>query len=255
MNQDKIMQQIKENNIKPISRGYFIFVRVLVYILFVIVTVLGALFFATAFFKTLFLDFTNWSYVDSSLPAYIVNALPFAWFVLFVLFIFLIPFILRKTQTGYRYSRVLVIVLSLLGSIILGLVFVRIFFTNNELGQSFARDYVMEWSVPNSGRLAGEVVFKDSQKEFVVLRSFDNNYWDINTNSLLPASQEILNQNKYIRIVGALKDEDSFIACQILPLDIDPTSYDLTIDKIESGGSVDTPKTIEDICSFVLGTK
>lgn len=255
MNQDKIMQQIKKNNIKPISRGYFIFVRVLVWLLFLTVTMLGALFFATAFFKSLFLDFTNWSYVDTSLPLYIVNALPFAWFVLFVLFIFLIPVILRKTQTGYRYSRVLVIVLSLLGSIVLGLVFVRIFFTNTALGQSVARDYVMEWSMPGSGRLAGEIVFKDSKKEFIVLRSFDNNYWDISTGSLLPASQEILKQNKYIRIVGALKDEDSFTACQILPLDIDPKNYNLTIDKIEPNQKVNTVKTIKDICSFVLDAK
>ena len=170
MNNDKIIQKIKEDNIKPISKSVFMFKRILIWSLLFMTTLFGIYTFALFFLKILFVDFDKWYFLSDTYDDFIIDNIPFIWLSLFCISLFTVFFLIRKTDKGYRYSLLLIFTSSLFVSMLLGLSLSKILARQNIFIQKLHDEKMMKWTNPEDGRIIGEVLYKDSQKKYLLIR-------------------------------------------------------------------------------------
>ena len=83
MDNNQIIQKIKQENLKPISKNIFLLKRIIVWFLLFISTVFGAYSFAFFFLKTLFIDFDHWYFLSDSYDKFLMENIPIFWVILF----------------------------------------------------------------------------------------------------------------------------------------------------------------------------
>ena len=116
MNNNQIIQKIKEGNVKPISRNIFLLRKISIWFLLAISTIFGAYAFAFFFLKTMYIDFDNWNYFASSYNQFLIDNIPIIWVILFIISLLLVFYLFKKTNKGYKHSIVFVAVVSLITS-------------------------------------------------------------------------------------------------------------------------------------------
>lgn len=252
MNNDQIIQKIKNENLKPISRYIFLFRRVSVWFLLALSTIFGAYAFAFFFLKTLYIDFENWEYFADSYNMFLIENIPIIWVLLFVISLILIFYLFKKTNRGYKHSILLIGSISLIISFILGTLLSKTFY-GNVLMERFENERTVDWTNPISGRLSGEVLFVDDK--YVLVRDIQDDVWNVDTSYLLDNSKYILFNNQMISIIGKYDYENNFTACQILPFDIDinrfrPNPLNKTVGKVNRNNYL-----VKSVCDFVINSR
>lgn len=250
MTNDTILEKIKAENLKPISRYVFLFRKIIIWFLLAISTMFGAYAFAFFFLKTLYIDFDNWHYFANSYDRFLMQNIPVIWVVLFAASLCMMFFLFKRTNKGYKYSILFVGFLSIALSFILGLALAKVLSQRGILIERFERERVMDWTNPKAGRLSGAVLLKD--EDFIVLRDIQDDIWNVDTSHILDNSKDALDNNDFVSIVGRYDYENNFTACQIIPLRMDRMRF--TPDpKIRSGMRLDEKNVFaNDICDFVI---
>lgn len=252
MYNDQIIQKIKNENLKPISRSIFLFRKVSIWFLFAITTVFGAYAFAFFFLKTLSLDFDNWYYFNNSYNGFLMEKVPVIWVVLFILSSLLMFYLFKKTNKGYKYSIVFVGAGSLIISFFLGAVLAKTLAYKGLLVERFENERVMDWTNPESGRLSGEVLFINS--DYMLIRDIKDDVWNVDIKYVLDSSVEILKNTQFVSIVGKYDYENNFTACQIIPLNIDKMRFKPNpVNKFNRKINNDND-FVKDICDFVINS-
>ena len=252
-NNDHIIQKIKNENLKPISRNVFLLRKVCIWFLLAITTVFGAYAFAFFFLKTLYIDYDNWHYFANSYNRFLIYNIPIIWIVLFMLSLLLVFYLFKKTNKGYKYSIVFIGAGSIIISFSLGVGLSKILAQNEYFMESFENERIMNWTDPHSGRLSGEVLFTDDQ--YILLRDIKDEVWNVDTFYLLDNSKEVLRNNQLVSIIGKYDYENNFTACQIIPLNINkmrfrPNSKNKPAVHIDTGNIY-----VKDICDLVINGK
>ncbi len=253
MEEDKILNKILTENIKPISKRYFLIKRYGVMVFGLLITILGAVVFAKIFASILVSGWEYWDYVYDSFGSFLYAAMPLMWILLLVVFTFLTPFILEKTAHGYRYKKIILVLFSILTSIVLGILILKVgaysgankYFTNSTEERETSL-----WVRPNQGRLAGKITLRATDS--VILEDYHGKVWAVDVTNLLPASKQVSENSEQVRIVGVEVDENTFIACQVMPLDI---SSDLNLENPKESLEIRDLKSnsiINDVCNSVL---
>jgi len=252
MNNEQIIQKIKDDKLKPISRSFFLFKKVVVWFLLVISTIFGAYAFAFFFLKIMFIDFDNWYFMSNSYDRFLVENIPIIWLVLFLFSLICIYFLFKKTNKGYKHSVLFIASLSLIISFVLGMALSKILAHKGVLIERFENEKMMRWTNPDSGRLSGEVMFMDDN--YILLRDIKDDVWNVNIDYILDDSIQVLNNHQMIYIIGRLDYENNFTACQILPLDMDKKRFrpnpKLGIERKKGQN-----KFVQDLCDFVINPK
>jgi hypothetical protein len=253
MNNDQIIQKIKTDNLKPISKNVFLFRKISIWFLLAISTVFGAYAFAFFFLKTLYIDFDNWHYFASSYNMFLIDNIPYIWAGLFVISLLLVFYLFKKTNKGYRYSVVFIGAGSVVMSFSLGIGLSKILAQKGYFTERFDSERVMNWTNPQSGRLSGEILFIED--EYILLRDIKDDVWNVNVSYVLDNSRGLLQNNQLISIVGKYDYENNFTACQIMPLNVDkirfkPNAGNRTVLNIHKDNSF-----VNDICDFVINAK
>ncbi len=253
MNNDKIIQKIKSENLKPISKTFFLFRKISIWFLLVISTIFGAYAFAFFFLKTLYIDFNNWQYFASSYDVFLINNIPYIWAILFIISLLLIFYLFKKTNKGYKYSVVYIGVGSLFISFSLGMGLSKVFAQQNYFSQRFEHDKVSNWTNPEAGRLSGEVLFTDD--DYILIRDIGDDVWNIDTSYILESSRDNMYRHKMISVIGRYDYENNFTACQIIPLNLDNTSFKPNSKYRKNMDNKKESMYIKDICDFVINIK
>ena len=225
--QDRVFDTIEEQGIEPRSRYVFMCVAALVWVLWVISVVFGAMAAAVLMNIVLYRYYDLYEIFASSLFVFVFKGLPLIWVVAFVAMIYVAMKQLRRTTTGYRYPTALLALSSVVVSLFAGLWLHTYGFgwwLDAKL-DSYTGYYPSQtdhetklWQNPASGRLVGRPATELTATSTVVpFKDMDNADWELNINNLSTTDRALLDSGDQIRILGAIDTEFDtvFHACNV----------------------------------------
>ena len=223
MNPEDIINKIKESEIKPISKAYFVFRRSLFWAVAIITTFFGAVSFAYIIGSLLVFDWQYWDYVSESILTYTYTFIPFLWVLFLILFIVFIPYIIKNTVNGYKYKKYAIIFTSVFISLILGITLLKVSIKIETQDTMFIKGNLIKqmsmWQSPLRGKIIGEV--KLINGETAIVRDIEGAVWIVDISHLLPKSDYVINNNKFVRIIGSTTKQNEIIACQVVPFEFE----------------------------------
>lgn len=221
---EKLLQTIREQELRPIPRAWFTLRNAFVWTGFTLSALLGALAFAVILFCIQQTDFNLIAHLSHSKLELFLGLLPFFW--LGALSVFLISAMLsfRQTPRGYKVTPGRLAAynagLSILAGAILFLAgagpkFEQVFDTNLGLYESMQEKKVKLWSAPEQGYLSG--VITTANDTSLTLRDFKGQDWNIDCQEAFVAPVVRLEAGEQIKLVGKMSQSGNFKADEIRP--------------------------------------
>ena len=169
-------------------------------------------------------DTINQLFLERPLIADIILSIPYIWLAALLLFMLVAFLGFRHTKTGYRYSALNVIAISLLTSFVLSLGMNTV-----DVG-SYIHRYLIEnvhgyhnviytnerrWTNARNGLLGGKVIVLEHDNRTLVVKDFKQNLWrvDISHADVHPKTRIVV--GRYLKIRGMSTGERTFQATEI----------------------------------------
>jgi hypothetical protein len=214
---NKILATIERDHLKPLPSWVFQVRNILAWTLAIIVIFFSSI---TLGLVTHIVINQDWKiYSENHLPTnHLLESLPYIWLGCLFASLIITYLIVKNSKTGYKYSSIIIISISLSISLLIG---VTLFETgisrkiDSSLGQNFTMynstedRKVSEWQDPQNGYLGGIIVNQNETE--IELQDFQNKTWYVDITKL-PNRNKILNTNKKIKIFGAITGENNFQA-------------------------------------------
>jgi hypothetical protein len=102
--QEKILEKIEKENLKPTAAEYFLFKKYTIYFTLLLSVVFSALAFSALSFIFIHLDWLFAADLEESLPFFVFRHFPFFWLILSAISIALSVYIWRNSPRGYKYT-------------------------------------------------------------------------------------------------------------------------------------------------------
>ncbi len=223
---DKVLETIKQKDIKPRPKWYFLARDFTLWFLVILTTFLGGLAFS------LILLFLRFQQLGLNYPRplgkldWLLASIPYAWLIVFFLLISVIYFNLKHFRKSYKYPAYVLIIASLLGSVIIGFITVG-FDGHRQMNEEFSRRLpfygpvfdarLNSWDHPNNGALSGRV--ESLGAGGFILNDLHGHKWQIIFNqqdNFSKKTQEI-KINQRVIINGQIVDQGIFLAEEVLP--------------------------------------
>lgn len=223
-NSKKIIETIKEQEIKPIPRWRFTAGNALIWLAFVLSVILGAISFSIILFAIQQTDFNILSHLAHSRLEMFLGLLPFIWIIFLLFFLVFAIFSIKYSRKGYKFTTSRLVGISTAISILLGTMFFisggaqqleNIFATNVLSYESIQDRKVKIWSNPQEGYLSG--IIQRADEESIQLIDFQNKAWKIIYKDAFVAPILLLEEGEKIKIVGTTTGKKTFIAKEIRP--------------------------------------
>jgi len=226
---DKVLGKIKEEKIEPRPRWQFLLKNYAFWTAFGVSIIIGGLAFCVVLDILVNNDWDIYRLAAENPWKKIFLSLPFLWIVALVLFLMAAFYYCRRTKCGYRYKAYSIVGLSILGSVILGLVFHFRFGAGRKMETLVAEkvpyyqkfyspcsDRIL-WLQPEKGLLAGKIIRISSPTSFD-LKDFNGFFWVVKKDeSTFLLGNEPLFEEEEIRIIGKQEEEKVFRAKEIRP--------------------------------------
>lgn len=227
-------QRIKKEKLKPKSRYNFIIKNYLFWFSAILSSIIGAMAVAIIIF---FIRNQEWSlyFKYASFTQIIYFSLPYLWFFILIILIFLAYLNFKKTEFGYRYSFKKILVIYFATSIILGSLLHSLGFSqslNNTFDQKlpFYKNIHQKcswfWQNPQAGRLGGEIIDIKSDKHFI-LKDLKDKTWVIHDDNIKYSNKNTRIKGRKIRIIGNRLNQHEFKAQEIKPFIHEDMPHDL----------------------------
>ena len=228
----KVLDTLSEKNICLKPEWEFTLKNSSIWILGIVTIFAGALSISASIFVFKNIQFNAYKATHENILTFFIEFIPVIWIILLILFIFSAHYLVRHTDTGYKYKLWLIILGSLLASFILG---VAMYFFG--FGQVVDRDFGKHipyhknielrndqaWNHPEEGLLSGYVILEE---EGFLLKDFEGSEWNLIVDEKDLRSNDILNNPNLekVRLVGILESEheegDVFYVCHVMPYTI-----------------------------------
>ena len=227
-----ILKKINQDDVAPKSRWRFIARRVAMWVLVGGAVIFGALATSALIYV---LTHAGWQYASlshGSFWRFTLETLPYLWVLLAIIFVGIAFYTLQKTEHGYRYQIISIMLGSIILSIALGVAGYAVGIgrtIDNGLGkgiggfESLVEQRMEQWSQPEQGRLAGDV--RKVTDVSIRIKDIDGFLWDVDTRQVVEPENFLRNtlvdRNSSVRIFGYIDDAfpNTFHACVILPLE------------------------------------
>ena len=215
---NKILERIDDDQIVPLPRWRFIFLRISFWLLAIVSLIVGSLAIGAMLF--LFIDYHQHGLfaVPRDMSDFLLMT-PFIWIIVFVLFIAVARISIKHTKKGYRYSLRKIVLVSILLSLIFGFILnfagvgktTHDFFNKVPMYNFFTHNSRNVWDRPVAGRLAGVILSVQGKNNFSI-KDFNGHVWQVRLS--IPKSDSFVPEvNSTIRIYGLLESSSSvFIA-------------------------------------------
>ncbi len=221
---DKIVQNIKDDHIKPTPKWYFTWGNGLKGLLFVLFITLGSLAFSVVLFAISQSDFKLLSHFGHTMLEKILVVMPILWLVLLVVFLSGSILSVLQASRAYKFTFDKWVAFSTGLSIVLGTLFFitggaqmfeQKFATSIESYESIQEKKSKIWSQPQLGMLSGKII--ESGDKRLTITDWRNENWNIIIDSAFVAPQLTLEAGELIKINGNIVDGHTFEAERITP--------------------------------------
>jgi hypothetical protein len=226
---DCVMGRIETEAISPRPRLFYTSRELAVWSLWIASIVIGAFAVAVVSFVLTHHEYALYEATHENFGTFLLEALPYVWFVTFAAMAVAAVYNLKHTKHGYRYPLWQIfgssMVLSLAGGSVLHL-FGFGYTIDHVLGRQVPmymseekRDMQM-WENPEEGRLLGSVMKQIEPPEtMMTFTDSKGNDWKLDVRDLTGDEQMLLSEHKQVRLVGVVTDPKNrtFYSCGVFP--------------------------------------
>lgn len=215
------MHRIEGEGIYPRPKSFYTRHEVMVWGLWAISVIIGALAVAVMLYAFVHHQFALYEATHESFGTFLIDALPYLWISAFALMAVVAVYNLRHTKHGYRYPVWQIVVSSLVLSVAGGTALHFLGFgyvVDHALGQgmsqypSQAKLETRLWQNPDQGRLLGRVTRQMQPPSLLTtFTDVDGLKWMLDTSELSKEEQELLFSEKNIKLVGVISEHDAFL--------------------------------------------
>lgn len=218
------IKKIETQHITPEPRWKHLVRKYGVWLFFMVVLVLGAASLSVAFHLSANLDWDLYNFMQQNRLIYFLSLLPYFWIVLIIIFFVIALFEIRRTETGYRYSRLKMFVIIICS--ILPLVIFMLFIglgdkLNSTLSNGipfYGRHMIItkesQWMRPEEGFLAGRIITASKNK--LTITGLDKESWNIELDEKTSIKPSVnIASGEIIKIIGTKIGTNSFKAKEI----------------------------------------
>ena len=218
-----ILQKIKEDKVRPYSKGRFLFRRSVIWTVFGLSILLGSVASAIAIFQLKYAEWDLYQHLSHSPLEFALLVIPFFWLIFLLGFTVFAYYYFRRTEQGYRCRTLWVIS----GSIALSIIGGGILYAtglSERLETAFQHNVAFYrelqerkqrvWMSPGQGLLAGKIV-KIISEQKIQIEDLQGNIWVIDTGDTIWKARLRPAKNLKIKILGKIKGENQFVADEI----------------------------------------
>lgn len=224
-----VMSRIECGEVCPRSKTFFKTRECVVWLLWAVSVVVGALAVAVTFFVFTHRQYALYEATHENFFTFVVEVLPLIWIVVFGVMVLVAVYNLRHTKRGYKYPLWQIfgssMVLSLAGGAALHL-FGLGYSTDHMLGEKMGMYNSQEkieqkmWQDPQEGRLLGR--FEGPLPPPSMLMNFTDvsgEVWQVNVTELSPQERALVDEQATVRLLGAVSDESMMVfhSCGVFP--------------------------------------
>lgn len=223
-NKDKLLERIKESRNQPIPKWQFVVKRTLIWLLFFLAVIAGALAFAVILFSLRETGFWALQHANHSGIELFLSILPFFWLVFLLIFLVIAIYSVQFSAKGYKMALSKWVGYSAAISIVLGTVFYlggggqwieNTFAANASFYESVQEKKMRIWVQPDDGYLAGKILLV--APEYFELQDFEGRLWNITYENAFIAPIVQLTKEEAVKIVGEKTGTSAFKADEIRP--------------------------------------
>lgn len=224
--QDTI-KKIESQHIIPKQRWKYLIKKYGLWVLSISILILGALSFSVAFNNYNDLDRDLYLFMNQkSKFVYFLSLLPYFWIVLIGIFLTIAFWEIRKTETGYRYSWLKMMLITIGGIVIFGILS-SLFGVGGSLNSKLTKDVPFygkhivvtkesQWTQPDKGFIAGKII--SLSKNELEIRDLRGKKWNIIIDNKTRVAPSVnLSREEMIKIIGKMIADDNFGAQEIRP--------------------------------------
>lgn len=227
---DSFWSTIEQNNITPIPRWHFVFKRLTLWILVATLAISISLAGAVVLYISLNHDFSvSHDYTITLLHDYpllvsILMSIPYSWLVLIMLVFLLVFTVVSRSKKGYSYGIIRIVTGLLFATLPLTAVFYASGIGRSAhwyLSENYSDYYHLvngneqDWTHPDKGRLGGKVIRYDEKAGVLILKSFANEFWQIDVKNARIDSDTLLLPGNYVKVKGVQTTKEGFLAHSI----------------------------------------
>jgi len=224
-----LLQKIEDKKLCPRSRWFFRSRECLVWFLWFVSVVIGALAVAISVFVVTHHQYALYEATHDNFFTFLVEVLPYIWIIVFAVMVGVAVFNIRHTRRGYRYSLLTIIGSSVVLSFAGGSTLQYFGFghtVDSLLGQQMPMYMSQEkyehnlWLQPEEGRLVGRQVEATlASTSVIVFEDASGDRWRMEIQELFAYDQQLLESGKMVRVLGETKSADAriFHACGVFP--------------------------------------
>lgn len=222
--ENKIIKKIEKEKLKPLSRSFFVFKKIIFWILTSIFLLFAGLSLSVMFLIIKHGDWDIYHFLGSSPGAFFLKAFPYFWLLGVLVFLILTLIKTKKADGTYAYP---FIYQSIIGTIIVVILASGFYLSgmsqktetslsSNKLYRK--ANYIRSsWENPEKGLLAGTLEIKNNQ---FILKDFSEIEWILISPNNDFIGKELLVNNDKIKIIGEIKinsEKNEFIIKEIRP--------------------------------------
>lgn len=223
---DKVLNKIKEEQVKPTPRWQFVLHNWLIWSLGLMALLVGALAFSVIIFMEVNTELWLAPHVGRGRLTFLLVTLPYAWIILLVLFVLLADYQLRSTKHGYKWGILWITTGSMLASAVLGVLFYMA-----GIGQSLDRAFLSHVPYyetignrrsqimlqPEMGVVGGVIINVVDDDDFE-MRSVDRTLWVVDSSDATLIGPVKILPGEHVIVVGKGKDdfEDNIIRAEFI---------------------------------------
>ncbi len=220
---EKIFKQIQEKNIKPKPKWEFVIKNWLILVSGFLFLIISSLVFAVIIYLIQNFDWDLRVQIGHSFLGFALICLPYLWIILLVAFIGIIYYDFKKSKKGYKYSWQIIIGVTILASLLFGILFYNIGigqaienFLNKRMPiyQRLMMRRANLWQRPDKGILPGVILKINSEQEFD-LKDLKGKEWRVGFEN---HNRFLLEPGQKIKAIGKKINKQNFKAEQIRPL-------------------------------------
>ena len=226
---EALFSKIESENVCPRSKVFFRSREMLVWALWAMSVLVGALSVAVSLYVVTHRQYELYEATHSNFLTFAIEALPYLWLLMFGIMVFSAVYNLRHTKGGYRYPTSYIItssiVLSFAGGALLQL-FGFGYTVDDMLGKNMPMYTSQEkfeqkmWQAPEDGRLLGkQVMLTVAPTSTIIFEDINGKRWTLNISELSARDMDLLAQKDMVKLLGLNLNQDLkiFHACGAFP--------------------------------------
>ena len=218
-----IIEAIKKEKIIPVPKWHFLLKNYVVWILFLISSIIGGIAFGIILLQLSDIDWTIINRINSGPRELMMTIIPYFWITILILFIGIAYHNFRHTSKGYKSRTFIILSISILVSVIAGsIVFatgisrhVENFRNNIPFVREIHSPRTRLWMQENKGLIAGTI--EELHQDKLRLKNLRDKLWDIDTRDAKLIDIIQLELNQRVGIIGEKIDNTHFKAHEIRP--------------------------------------